>query len=43
MQNPCEEDVYPIIKPGKGCEWGMFKGNINDQKSKKYSLSHSVI
>ena len=38
IQNPHAEEVYPMIKLDKRCEWQMFKRNLNDQKSKKYSL-----
>lgn len=37
IRNPHAEEIHPIIKLDKRCEWGMFTRNINDQKS-KYSL-----
>lgn len=38
IQNPCAEEIHPMIKLDKRCEWRIFKRNINDHKSKEYSL-----
>ena len=38
IQNPGAEEIHPMIKLDKRCEWRMFKRNKNDQKSKKYSV-----